>query len=96
MTTLDRIDPAAEAPAVTRETQLPIGAMRWLTIGVLTLAAWAGAATMAVAAAHEWTDLPILGAWVASAAATFGVPLAVFRELDRLIEAPGPGLPDGN
>lgn len=62
----------------------------------VTLAAWAGAATMAVAAAHEWTDLPILGVWVASAAATFGVPLAVFRELDRLIEAPGPGLPDGN
>ncbi|WP_131103457.1 hypothetical protein [Ornithinimicrobium sufpigmenti] len=88
MTTLDRIEPAAEAPPPRDATQLPLTVVRWLLIGALTLAAWAGAATMAVSAAHEWTDLHTVWAWIAGVAATLPVAVGMFTAIDRLIEAP--------
>jgi polyferredoxin len=89
MTTLDRIEPAAEGGPPPRDTtQLPLAVVRWLLIGALTLTAWAGAATMAVSAAHEWTDLHPVWVWIAGVAATLPVAVGTFTAIDRLVEAP--------
>lgn len=87
---LDRIEPAAEGSSPRDATQLPLTVVRWLLIGALTLGAWAGAATMAVSAAHEWADLQTVWAWIAGVAATLPVAVGMLTAIDRLIEAPAP------
>lgn len=88
MTTVDRINPTAESAPLREPAQLPLVAMRWLLISVITLIVWVGAAVMAVSAAHGLTDLTTGWAWFVGVSATLPVALSVFPTLDSLIETP--------